>query len=178
VKVILTQDVPNLGQAGDVEDVATGYARNYLIPQEMAIKATPGAIKEFERRRAAEARREKKIAARAEALAEQLSSVTLVFEAKAGDTGRLYGSVTTAEIAEALERETGEPFDRRKHILSDPIREVGTHRIAVRLTADVETEVKVLVKPEGGELPEEPEDEPGEEPEEEPTPEDAQAEAS
>lgn len=174
MKVILTQDVPNVGQAGDVKDVTTGYARNYLIPKGLAVKATSGAMKEFERRRAVETRREEKMAARAEVLAEQLSTVTLTFEAKAGETGRLYGSITTDDIAEALGREVGETFDRRKHILSEPIRQVGEHVVSVRLAADVVAEVKVLVKPEGGELPEET----PAEPEEEPAPDEATAEES
>ncbi|MEA3341859.1 MAG: 50S ribosomal protein L9 [Chloroflexota bacterium] len=154
MKIILTRDVSNLGQAGDVKDVATGYARNYLIPQGMAMKATSGALKEFKRHRVAESRRDDRVAARAHALAERLSGITLIFEAKSGETGRLYGSVTPDDIAAALERETGEKFDRRKHILSDPLREVGEHTISVRLMADVVAEVKAVVKPEGGELPE------------------------
>jgi large subunit ribosomal protein L9 len=180
VKIILTQDVPNLGEVGEIADVAPGYARNYLIPQGLAAKATPGAVKEFKRCRAAEASRAERLAARAEALSERLSEVTLIFEAKAGETGRLYGSVTPDDMAEALEREVGEKFDRRKNILSDPIREVGWHTISVRLTSEVVTEVKVAVKPEGGELPEEPtepetetEAEPPAEPAEEPAPVDA-----
>lgn len=154
MKIILTRDVSNLGQAGDVKNVAAGYARNYLIPNGLAVKATPGALKEFERQRTAEASREQRLAERAEALAQRLSGLTLTFEAKAGETGRLYGSITTADLAEALEREVGEKFDRRKNILSGPIREVGRHVVSVRLAADVVTEVKVVVKPEGGELPE------------------------
>jgi len=154
VKIILTRDVPNLGHAGDVKDVATGYARNYLIPKGWAAKATTGALKEFERQQTSVARREERLTARAEVLAQRLSSLTLTFEAKAGEKGRLYGSITPARIAEALEREVGEKFDRRKHILSEPIRHVGQHVVLVRLAADVEAEVKVVVKPEGGELPE------------------------
>ena len=154
MKVILTRDVPNLGQAGDVKDTATGYARNYLIPKGLAVKATAGAVKEFERRRDTEAHREERLAARAKALAQRLGNVTLNFEAKASEKGRLFGSITTADLAEALGREVGEEFDRRKHILSDPLRQVGEHTISVRLTADVVAEVKVVVKPEGGELPE------------------------
>jgi len=154
VKVILTSEVHNLGQAGDIKNVATGYARNYLIPQGLALKATPGAIKEFERRRAVETRREERLAARAEALARRLSEVTLIFEAKASEKGRLFGSITTADIVEALEREVGEKFDRRKHILSEPLRQVGEHVISVRLTPEVIAEVKAVVKPEGGEWPE------------------------
>ena len=164
MKVILTRDVPNVGDAGDIKNVAVGYARNYLIPKGLAVKATPGTIKEFERRRAAEASRDERLAARAEALAERLSDVTLSFEAKAGETGRLYGSITTADMAEALERAVDEKFDRRKNILSDPIREVGRHTISVRLSSDVVAEVKVVVKPEGGELPEPAEAEPAEAP--------------
>lgn len=154
MKIILTRDVPNLGQAGDVKDVAAGYARNYLIPQGLAVKATSGTLKEFELRRAAGVRREERLVAHAEALAQRLSSLTLTFEAKAGEKGRLYGSITPANIAEALEREVGERFDRRKHILSEPLRQVGEHIVPVRLAADVVAEVKVVVKPEGGELPE------------------------
>ena len=154
MKIILTRDVPNLGQAGDVKDVATGYARNYLIPKGLAAKATTGALKEFKRQRVSVAHREERLAARAEVLAQRLSGLTLTFEAKAGEKGRLYGSITSAAIAEALEREVGEKFDRRKHILCEPIRHVGQHVIPVRLAADVVAEVKVVVKPEGGELPE------------------------
>ncbi len=164
MKIILTRDVPNLGQAGDARDVAAGYARNYLIPKGLAVKTTAGALKEFEHRRTAEARHEERLAAHAEALAQRLNSLTLTFEAKAGEKGRLYGSITTADIAEALEREVGEKFDRRKHILSEPIRQVGEHVVSVRLAADVIAEVKVVVKPEGGELPEATPAEPVEEP--------------
>ena len=164
MKIILTHDMPNLGQTGDVKDVAAGYARNYLIPKGLAVRATSGTLKEFKRRQAAGARREERLAARAEALAQRLSDITLTFEAKASEKGRLFGSITTADIAEALEREIGEKFDRRKHILSEPIRQVGEHVVSVRLTADVVAEVKAVVKPEGGELPEAAPAEPVEQP--------------
>ncbi len=155
MKVILTREVDNLGQAGEVQDVAPGYARNYLIPKGLAVKATAGAIRDFENLKAAQARREKRLAAQADALAEQLSQVTLTFEAKASETGRLFGSITTADIAKAIEREVGEKLDRRKHILCDPLRQIGWHQIPIRLSADVTTEMQALVKPEGEELPEE-----------------------
>ena len=154
MKVILTREVPKLGKTGDVKNVTTGYARNYLIPRGLAIKATPSTVKEFERQLTADARREEQMAARAEALAQRLSQITLTFEAKASEKGRLFGSITTADIAEALERESGEKFDRRKHILADPLRHVGEHFIPVRLTSEITAEVKAIVKPEGGELPE------------------------
>jgi len=164
VRIILTRDVPNLGQAGDVKDVAVGYARNYLIPKGLAVKATSGTLKEFSLRQSAEGRREERLAARAEALAQRLSALTLTFEAKASEKGRLFGSITTTDIAEALGREVGEKFDRRKHILSEPIRQVGEHVISVRLAADMVVDVKAVVKPEGGELPKATSAEPVEEP--------------
>ena len=154
MKIILTRDMPNLGQAGDVKTVAVGYARNYLIPKGLAVKATAGVLKEFERRQAADDRRDERLAERADMLAQRLSELTLTFEAKASEKGRLFGSITTADITEALEREIGEKFNRRKHILSEPLRQVGEHVISVRLAADVVAEVKAVVKPEGGELPE------------------------
>lgn len=156
MKVILTQEVPNLGKIGDVKNVAAGYARNYLFPRGLAVAATPGNLKDFERRRAAAAGKEERLAERAQALARRLSAITLTFEAKAGEKGQLYGSITPAEIAEALERETGEKFDRHKHILSEPLRQTGRHLVQVRLAPDVVAEVTVVVKPEGEELPEEP----------------------
>lgn len=155
MKVILTQDVEKLGVAGDVKDVAKGYARNYLIPRELATVATSGAVKEFERRRSAQARREERETERAAALAERIAGLVLTFEAKAGDKGRLYGSITSVEVAEALGREVGEQFDRRKHITIEPIRELGEHVVPVRLTADIIPEITVVVKPEGGEVAEE-----------------------
>ncbi len=164
MKIILTRDVPNLGQAGDVKNVADGYARNYLIPRGLAVKATSGALREFELRQAAEERREERLAVRAEALAQRLGNLTLTFEAKAGEKGRLYGSITTVDIADALAREVGEQFDRRKHILSDPIRQVGEHVVPVRLTPDIVAEVKVVVRPEGEDLSEAAPTEPGSEP--------------
>jgi large subunit ribosomal protein L9 len=173
VKIILTREVPKLGRAGDVKEVAAGYARNYLIPRGLAMQATASAMKEFERQRAAEARREGRLTAHAEALAQRLGNVTLTFEAKASDKGRLFGSITTADIAEALERETGETFDRRKHILSEPLRQVGEHIISVRLTPEIVAEVKAVVNPEDGEWTEAAIDEPAEQPVEEPASTDA-----
>jgi large subunit ribosomal protein L9 len=171
MKIILTQDVPNLGKTGEVHDVAPGYARNYLIPQEMAIVATPGAIKQFKIEQKAHDRREMRLAARAAELVEQLNQVTLTFEAKAGPTGRLYGSVTTSDIAEALKEVTGETIDRRK-IMSDPLRDIGQHTVGIEVTKDATAEIKVLVYREGEDpesvmVVEEPEPEPEPEPEHE-----------
>jgi len=154
VKIILKQDVPNLGQEGDVEEVADGYARNYLIPQGMAVIATPGALKDFEHRQKVKAKKHERMKKHAEGLARRLTAQTLTFEVKTGETGQLYGSITNADIAEALEERVGEEIDRRNIPLSEPIRSVGEHFVPVHLMEDVEPQVRVVVKPESGEWPE------------------------
>ncbi len=154
MKIILKQDVPNVGQAGDVEEVADGYARNYLIPQGMAVKATAGALKDFEHRKKVQAGKHERMKRRAEALARRLTAQTLTFEVKTGETGQLYGSITNADIAEALEEAVGEEIDRRNIPLPEPIRTVGEHFVPVQLMEDVEPQVKVVIKPESGEWPE------------------------
>jgi len=153
VKIILKQDVPNLGQEGDIEEVADGYARNYLIPQGMAVKATPGALKDFEHRQKVQAKKHERMKKRAETMARRLTAQTLTFEVKVGETGQLYGSITNADIAEALEEAIGEEIDRRDIPLPEPIREVGEHFVPVQLMEDVEPQVRVVVKPESGEWP-------------------------
>lgn len=153
MKVILKQDVPNLGQEGDIEEVADGYARNYLIPQGMAMRATPSAMKDFEHRRDVQARKHERMKKRSESLARRLTSHTLTFEVKTGETGQLYGSITNADIAKHLEEEVGVEIDRRNIPLPEPIREVGEHFVPVRLMEDVEPQIRVVVKPEDDEWP-------------------------
>ncbi len=153
MKVILKQDVPNLGKRGDVHEVADGYARNYLIPRGMAVRATPGALKDFQHRQEVQARKHERMKKRSEALARRLTSHTITFEVKTGETGQLYGSITNADIAEALEEQVGVEIDRRDIPLSEPIREVGEHFVPVRLMEDIEPQIRVVVKPEGGSLP-------------------------
>lgn len=154
MKIILKQDVPNLGQEGDVEEVADGYARNYLIPQGMAMVATPGAMKDFEHRQKIRAKKHERMKKHAEGLARRVTAQTLTFEVKTGETGQLYGSITNADIAEALEEKVGEEIDRRDIPLSEPIRSIGEHFVPVHLMEDVEPQVRVVVKPESGEWPE------------------------
>lgn len=151
MKVILKQDVPNLGQEGDIEEVADGYARNYLIPQGMAVRATPSAMKDFEHRQEVQSRKHERMKKRSEALARRLTAHTLTFEVKTGETGQLYGSITNADIAKALEEEVGVEIDRRDIPLSEPIREVGEHFVPVHLMEDVEPQVRVVVRSEGSE---------------------------
>ncbi|MGD8967388.1 MAG: 50S ribosomal protein L9 [Anaerolineae bacterium] len=154
MKIILKQDVPNLGRKGDIEDVADGYARNYLIPKGMAVRATPGALRDFEHRQKVQAHKHQRMKKRAETLARRLTSHTLTFEVKTGDTGQLYGSITNADIAEALEEQVGEQVDKRDIPLPRPIRKVGEYFVPIRLMDEVEPQVRVVVKPESGEWPE------------------------
>jgi large subunit ribosomal protein L9 len=146
MEVLLLQDVEALGQAGDIKRVADGYARNYLIPRQMAVLATPGAIKQAEARRQAADRREVKELDEAKALAERLDGVTVSFLARAGETDRLYGSITNVAIAEALEKEIGQEVDRRKIELEEPLKELGTHAVTVKLAAEAEAKVTVVIE--------------------------------
>jgi large subunit ribosomal protein L9 len=150
MRVLLTQDVHGLGSAGEVKEVAAGYARNYLIPKGLAVPARPGTVKMMQAHQKAQAKREARVAEQATQIAERMAALTLTFEAKAGPTGRLYGSVTTADIAGALEQELGTSLDRRK-IMSDPLREVGEHTVSVQLSRDVVAQVQVVVHAEGAE---------------------------
>ena len=148
MKVVLREEVKGLGGVGDVKDVADGYARNYLIPRRLATPATPGALKNVEAQRASAARRQAQAEAEARALAGRLGNTTLTLKARVGGQERLYGSITAADIAAALGRELGAPFDRRKLVLEEPIRELGTHTVPVHLARDVTTTLTVRVEAE------------------------------
>jgi large subunit ribosomal protein L9 len=148
MKVLLLKDVYKLGRAGDVKKVANGYGRNYLLPQNLAVLATPGAVTQAERIRTAALAERARLNTEMSAVAERLTGLTLSFVARAGETGKLYGSVTTGDIAAAIERETGVRIDRR-NIAHQPLREVGTHKVALRLTVDLIPEITVIVSREG-----------------------------
>jgi len=148
VKIILRQNVATLGDAGEVVDVKNGYANNYLIPQGMATRATDGALKALETERKQQARKieQQRIAARE--IAARLQQLTLKVSAKAGETGKLFGTVTSADIAEALKAE-GVTVDRRKITLEAPIRSLGNYEADVKLFMDVTSTIKVTVEAEG-----------------------------
>lgn len=148
MKVLLINDVYKLGRAGDVKKVAAGYGRNYLIPQGLAVLATPGALKQADSIREQAATRRAIENKELSGLADQLSDLRLTFPVKAGDTGKLYGSVTTQMIAEAIQEKIGVEIDRRQ-IDAQPIRNLGLHKIDVRLTIDLVPEVTVVVHREG-----------------------------
>jgi large subunit ribosomal protein L9 len=150
MKVLLIQDVDNLGYAGDVKKVADGFGRNYLLPRQMAVLATPGALKQAETIRKAAEKRRAQEKNDAQAIANQITNLELVFERRAGETGKLYGSVTSADIAEAIQAKTSLDIDKRKVALPEPIRQLGNQQVLVKLMMDVTATVQVLILPEGG----------------------------
>jgi len=145
MKVILLQDVEGLGQAGDMKDVANGYARNYLLPRRLAAGATPSLIANREQRIAAEKRRLEKLAEQNQQMAERLGQIALTFKAKVGGQGRLYGSITSQDIATALRDTEDISIDRRTIDLSEPIRSLGTFSIPVKISTGVESKITVNV---------------------------------
>jgi large subunit ribosomal protein L9 len=148
MKIILLQDVYKKGVAGEVVNVAPGFARNYLIPRGMAAKATPGALRQSESlRKQADIRRAERDKEYG-AIAEKVQGLRLYFGVKAGESGKLYGSVTSAEIAEQLKQEIGLDIDRRR-IGDQPLRELGEVSVPVRLDAGLVPHVQVVVYREG-----------------------------
>jgi large subunit ribosomal protein L9 len=148
MKVLLIKDVYKLGHAGEVKKVADGYGRNYLLPQGLAILATAGALKQSEGIRSRAAASRQVLNAELGGLAGQIEGLTLNFTSKAGETGKLYGSITTQTIAEELSKLVGTPIDR-KQVETQPIRTLGEHKAKVRLTMDLTPEIKVVVYREG-----------------------------
>jgi large subunit ribosomal protein L9 len=144
MKVILREDLAGIGCRGDIVAVSDGHARNYLLPKGLAIVATDGAIEQAAAMRKRRDLREAADRDSAQTVANELSSKTITIRAKAGAEGRLFGSVTTADIASALSNQAGITIDRKK-VVSDPIRTVGAHSAVVRLHADVQCQVKLSV---------------------------------
>ncbi|RME98488.1 MAG: 50S ribosomal protein L9 [Chloroflexi bacterium] len=150
MQVLLIKDVDNLGYAGEVKKVANGFGRNYLIPQELAVLATPGALKQAETIRKAAEKQRARETEDAKAIVSQLEGVELLFERRAGETGKLYGSVTSADIAQAIAEKTGIELDKRKVAVPEPIRNLGKQDVLIKLMIDVSTTVSVEVLPLGG----------------------------
>lgn len=180
MKVLLLKDVYKLGRAGDVKRVADGYGRNFLLPQGLAVLATAGALKQVETIRTSASATRNQLNKELSGVAEKLEKVVLTFAAKAGETGKLYGSITPQMIASALQEKSGFETDRRQ-LDMQPIRVLGDHKVRVRLTLDLIPTIKVIVHREG-EAPETPQEEkpeaepegeaaPPAEPETEPAPE-------
>ena len=145
MKVILLTDVQGVGKRDDIVNVSDGYARNFLFPRRAAVEATAGASKEIERKRAAERQREAEARAAAEQKARELKDKVIIVKAKCGEKGRLYGSVTGQEIADALNEQFGVTLDKRKIDLKDPIRASGDVPVTLRLYPKVTAKVIVRV---------------------------------
>jgi large subunit ribosomal protein L9 len=146
VKILLRADVDNLGKKGDLVDVADGYARNYLVPRGLALKASAGAQKQADAMRRNRAARETREREAAQALAAQFEGRTITIKARAGGEGRLFGSVTSVDIAEAVQKQTGAELDRRKIELDEPLKELGPAELQVRLHPDVLATLRVEVE--------------------------------
>ena len=147
MQVVLRTDVADLGKKGDVIDVADGYARNYLVPRGLAMKAGKGAADQAAVMRRSRDVKDARERGAAEEVATRLVPKVITLSSRAGAEGRLFGSVTTTDVAEAVLAQTGIDLDRRKLHLDEPIRVLGTHRVTVRLHADVEFPVTIEVSP-------------------------------
>ncbi len=145
MKIVLRQDVPKLGEAGTVQDVKPGFGRNYLIPQGLAVLATAGEIKTAEHNAAVKARKIAKQEAQLQSLADKIEDKRLEFTVRAGEGGRLYGSITAGDIAEELAKLVGEEVDRRRVVLEDPIRQLGEHAVTVHLVGRLRPAITVTV---------------------------------
>jgi len=150
MKVILIDDVYGLGRRGELANVADGYGRNYLIPKKLAVVATPGNLNMVEEQRVSLAKKESKYVEEAELLAQELGQVHIIISRKAGDTGVLFGSVTSKDLEEVLSA-NGINLDRRKILLKQPIKNIGNYRVEARPHNDVETTLLISVTQEGDE---------------------------
>jgi large subunit ribosomal protein L9 len=152
MKVILLQDVDGLGKAGDLKDVADGYARNFLLPRRVAAGATPTLLANHKQHIAAQQRKQDKQVEDHRQLAERLAQVTLTFKARVGKQGRLYGSITSQDIASGLRSAEGLTVDRRLIALSNPIRALGSYPISIKIASKLEPKITVNVVDEAEEV--------------------------
>ncbi len=148
MKVLLLKDVYKLGRAGDVKKVADGYGRNYLIPMGMAALATPGMLQQVDHIRTVAVTQRQALNQEMSGVAELLAGKVFVFASKAGETGKLYGSITTQMVSDTISEKLGIQIDRHQ-IICDPIRTIGEHKAHVRLTVDLIPEIKIIVHREG-----------------------------
>jgi large subunit ribosomal protein L9 len=165
MKVLLIKDVYKLGRAGDVKKVADGYGRNFLLTQGMAVLATPGAMKTSERIRQKATERRTILNDEMSVVAEALKKVQISFGARAGETGKLYGSITSQDVVDAIQKKSGYVV-KRQQLDMQPLRTLGEHNVRIRLTMDLIPEIKVTVFREGEAEPSLPIEQPAEKPEE------------
>ena len=147
MQVILKQDVDKVGRRGEIIDVSRGYVRNFLMPRGLAEMATPGKLEEVRHEMEEAEERDRRMAERATEIAEILNKSVITIEARTGEDERLFGSVTAANIASAIERARDVRIDRRRIRLDEPIKSLGTHQVPIQVHGDVEASVKVIVVP-------------------------------
>ena len=147
MQVILKQDVEKIGQRGDIVDVSRGYVRNFLVPRGLAEVATTAKMEEARREMQEAEERDRRMAERAGEVAATLNKSVITIEARTGEDERIFGSITPANIAQAIERARGIRIDRRRVKLDEPIRTLGTHQVPVQVHGDIEASVKVIVVP-------------------------------
>lgn len=145
MRVVFVENVPNVARAGEIKEVADGYGRNFLLPRKLAVVATPDILKQQAQQETSRARKEARLETQASSLAERLNGLTVSLPAKVGAQGRLYGSVTNAHIADRLKELTGQEVDRRRVLLDEPIRHLGSYPVEVRLTSEVSATINVTV---------------------------------
>ena len=153
MQVILREDIEKVGLRGEIVDVAPGFARNYLLPRRLAEPAAPGRVAELEKLAASRARHEAQSFEQAQELVQKLEGAEIRFDVNAGETGTLFGSVTATDIADRIWETQRVRIDRRKLDLPESIKRIGRHEVPVELFQDVTATLRVLVVPEGGELP-------------------------
>ena len=147
MQVILKQDVDKVGRRGEIIDVSRGYVRNFLVPRGLAEMATPGKLEEVRHEMEEAEERDRRMAERASEIAEILNKSVITIEARTGEDERLFGSVTAANIASAIESARDVRIDRRRVRLDEPIKSLGTHQVPIQVHGDVEASVKVIVVP-------------------------------
>jgi large subunit ribosomal protein L9 len=149
VKVILQQDVPELGQAGDVKQVSPGYLRNYLLPRGLAVEASQANMNSLQSNKNVREAQMTRARTSADALGQRLQQLTITIPVRLGEQGRIYGSVTNKDIAEALSQQAEVSLDRHRISLKEPLKSIGVHEVAVKLDQGVESQVRVELVPEG-----------------------------
>jgi len=146
MKVIVLKDTKNVGKKGEIKNVSDGYAHNFLIPKGIVMEATEGNIKELERKKAADAEKRATDKASAERIKEKLAELETVLETKAGEGGRVFGSVTSKDISDALKAQHGIEIDKKKIVINTPIKQVGEHNIEAKLYQEVTANLKIVVR--------------------------------
>ena len=150
MKVIFLQDVPNVARAGEIKEVADGYGRNFLIPKKLALLATPSATSTVEVQQRITERSQAQTEAEMTELAQQLEGKEITLKAKTGAKDRLFGSITSADIASELQNATGQVVDKKKIELAEPIRQLGSYEVAIKLAKDIAPKIKVIIEKETG----------------------------